>query len=537
MPTFFALRHYQTVLQVPSITAKMKSSFNSMLPFLLCTIAIGTRGHLIRSTEDSTTHMPRALDPQNATADALVYGYPLTQFMSIGGPLAYEVGVNTFHHSRVLSTAADVAVVRPNEDTLYSSLAYDLSHGDVVISYPDMPEDQFHLMTYYDPYGNVLASVGSGFSDEAGQYRIRLRPEGAASGLESNTSAYKGYINSPTMYGVILMRLVLNSTNMDALHGYQNETTSQNVTSPVPAGAPHLLNIMQALQAKANDTGTTTNTTEEIMGLLAAFAPYAPPLHTTQAGNVQTMLSAAGILNGSYDAPVGVDLGAANATAESTIQNCLYPAGKMTTFANNWSMIAVENMSPDFGTHYAIRAVVSRTAYLITKSPNTIYPVWTNTTAGERPGYNGLGGSPLHLADGEALLYDFIGGQPPLQNPGFWSLTMYNVEGYLIQNSVGTYRLGDRDNLTYSDGSLVYPPFQDSTSKPDPRPFQILVQPADVSPPTNWTSNWLPSPSDGSNFTVWLRFYGTEDELVSGGWTFPQVTKIAAIGNGTSGSG
>lgn len=40
----------------------------------------------------------------------------------------------------MLSIAEDVAVVRPHEDTLYVSSVYDLSHGDVIINVPEVPE-------------------------------------------------------------------------------------------------------------------------------------------------------------------------------------------------------------------------------------------------------------------------------------------------------------------------------------------------------------------------------------------------------------
>jgi len=30
-----------------------------------------------------------------------------------------------------------------------------------------------------------------------------------------------------------------------------------------------------------------------------------------------------------------------------------------------------------------------------------------------------------------------------------------------------------------------------------PGPFQVLLQPADVTPPANWTNNWLPAPNGG----------------------------------------
>ena len=111
---------------------------------------------------------------------------------------------------------------------------------------------------------------------------------------------------------------------------------------------------------------------------------------------------------------------------------------------------------------------------------------------------------------------------------------MYDAEGFLIDNSQDTYRLGDRDNLTYSDGTLVYPPSM--RFEPNPKPFQILVQAADAAPPANWTSNWIPSPAGGGNFTVLMRLYETQDELISGEYVYPVVKQVAAITNGTSSS-
>ena len=294
----------------------------------------------------------------------------------IAAPVAFTVGINNWLHKRILSTAEDVAVVRPNEDTLYSSLVYDLSHDDVVIEFPKVPEDQIHLMTYYDPYGNFIATLGTGYFDKPGKYYIRKRPDGAPVGLDTNASNYQAYINSPTTYGVILIRLALNSTNIDAVHVYQNQTTAQNVSSTAPVGAPYLLNSLQKLQSHQNDTGATPNTTEAIMGLLAAFTPYNPPLYNDQVCSVDNMLLAAGISNGTYTTPAGVDLGAANATAEETIQHSLYFPGRMTIFANSWSMVSTPYMSPDFGANYDVRAIVARTGYLLLKPPNTTYPVW-----------------------------------------------------------------------------------------------------------------------------------------------------------------
>ena len=88
---------------------------------------------------------------------------------------------------------------------------------------------------------------------------------------------------------------------------------------------------------------------------------------------------------------------------------------------------------------------------------------------------------------------------------GFWSLTAYASDQFLIPNPLGRYEIGDRSGITYSDGTLVYPnanatmSFDSSSGGNATRAFQVLLQPADVRPPTNWTSNWLPAPSGGGD--------------------------------------
>lgn len=52
--------------------------------------------------------------------------------------------------------------------------------------------------------------------------------------------------------------------------------------------------------------------------------------------------------------------------------------------------------------------------------------------------------------------------------------------------------------LTYPDGEPVY---GNSSNPKRDGVFQVLVQPANVKPPANWTSNWLPAPSGGGKGT------------------------------------
>lgn len=52
---------------------------------------------------------------------------------------------------------------------------------------------------------------------------------------------------------------------------------------------------------------------------------------------------------------------------------------------------------------------------------------------------------------------------------------------YLVPNEENVYALVNRSDLGFPDGSLVYGDDSDDGK------FQILLQPADITPPTNWT--------------------------------------------------
>lgn len=92
------------------------------------------------------------------------------------------------------------------------------------------------------------------------------------------------------------------------------------------------------------------------------------------------------------------------------------------------------------------------------------------------------------------------------------------------------YTLGDRSNLTFSSGQLVY----GSNGRAEDGSFRILIQPLDVAPPANWTSNWLPGPSGGGNISLLLRYYGATDALMNDSF-WPVVTKQGAITAGSIG--
>ena len=83
---------------------------------------------------------------------------------------------------------------------------------------------------------------------------------------------------------------------------------------------------------------------------------------------------------------------------------------------------------------------------------------------------------------------------------------MYDIDGYLVDNPVNRYALGDRSGLRANpDGSLT-----------------IYLQAE--SPADEWQANWLPSPKAGP-FKVALRLYAPAESVIEREWVPPAITR------------
>lgn len=74
----------------------------------------------------------------------------MIQYAAAVGPVLALTGSNAIRHSRELAAAADVALVRPNVDTLYSRVAVDLSHSDLSITVPEADAGRYYGIAFYD---------------------------------------------------------------------------------------------------------------------------------------------------------------------------------------------------------------------------------------------------------------------------------------------------------------------------------------------------------------------------------------------------
>lgn len=147
----------------------------------------------------------------------------------------------------------------------------------------------------------------------------------------------------------------------------------------------------------------------------------------------------------------------------------------------------------NYGTHYGLRAFIACIGLGANLSEDAVYPTCAVDDKNEK--LNGTNKYVLHFEQGQT---------PPTN--AFWSITLYDNEGHLIDNALHRYAIGDRSKLqSNADGSIdIY--FQNTWPGKDKE------------------SNWLPCPAGEFNLT--LRVYWPKEELLNGSWTPPAVKKV-----------
>jgi len=422
---------------------------------------------------------------QDATIFSLIYGLPLIAFFNQTGKVFNITGgANQINAQTGLASLSGAAVVKPNVDTLYSRVIIDLSQSDLVLTVPNIT-DRFWIFPFYDVYGNNFANIYPGNVSTPGQYLLR-RAEDAyvPPGLQVTnvTTAdcipkYQGVINFPGTYGTMLIRLLLkyNTTeNLEIVNRYQNETSLIEVPRTLSRSDASTPSSWTTISK--NGTLLLDSEPRQILSTLAAILPSNLPIDQNERYRVSSLLGLAGLHNGRYSSPSSLDLSAAYTNATNAINTITALPQNINNVGNNWQL-AYPPEEGKFGNNYASRALVAQTGYQQLVPWITLYP-----------GFNGSSFTSYTLGANESFLFTFSG-RPPIERDGFWSLTIYGADQYLIPNDLGRFEVGDRGNLTFTDGRPVYGTYEaGETPLGADGMFKILMQRADVAPPSNWTN-------------------------------------------------
>ena len=161
----------------------------------------------------------------------------------------------------------------------------------------------------------------------------------------------------------------------------------------------------------------------------------------------------------------------------------------VTTTVNGWSATTKAGQP---GNGLMLRAACARTLPAVNVAQEAMY--WTTTRDGAGRRLNGQ----------REYILTFPAGQLP-PNEAFWSLTLTDVAGYMVKNSINRSSVGSRSGLApNADGSI-----------------DIYLQ---RTAPAGHESNWLPTPAGA--FRLMLRAYLPGRAILDGDYHVPPVMKV-----------
>ena len=435
-------------------------------------------------------------ESQGIAQEAYVYLYPLVlmditrkQMINVdpkvnpmGGP------ANAFTHMRSYPLADARTVVRPNFDTLYSSAWVDLTNGPVVLSTADTG-GRYFMLPLLDMWTDVFAVPGTRTTG-SGAATFAIVPPGWNGNLPQGVDR----ISSPTPYVWILGRTQTNGVkDYEAVHKIQDGYSIMLLADW--GKTPR--KIEQRIDPSA-DTKTEPSKQIHAMPALeyfkyAAELMKANPPHLTDWSIIARMKR--------IGLEPGKSLAGSKASAELLMRGAA--AGlklmhdKMPTMArvtNGWQM-NTDTMGV-YGNYYLKRAIVAMAGLGANQVDDAIYPI--NITDAD--------GKPV-TADNRYVLHFDKAELPPVG--AFWSLTLYDAEGFQVANPINRFAIGDRDPLKYNtDGSL-----------------DLYIQ--NENPGPDKESNWLPALRSGA-IALTLRLYAPKPEVADGRWNPPGLQRLIA---------
>jgi hypothetical protein len=422
--------------------------------------------------------------------------------------------LNTFHHTRTLSTPESTIVTAVNSDTLLSRAWIDLSRGPLIVHLPEAG-DRYYSLALMDIFTNNFAVPGRRTMGPAASQFLLAGPQwdGAAPG------GMKA-IRSPTnaVWGLVRI-LVDGPADLAAVHAIQDQLAisrwgaASASGSPDPASTPvppldeRPLAFFDVLNAALTENPPPAQD-RPVLDRLGAIG-VGPSLQFRRQDFTPAQLEAlrlglasardmirmqvgfrtlgplrAGFGDWPSDALLAQLRGSVDPSRGPTLRN--RPIG--------WS--GPPGNAGNFGVDYLSRAQSALAGLGLLPREEAMY----FSTATDALGV------PLHGRESHILHFP-PGGLPPVD--AFWSLTIYqtdeNNRRWLAPNAIDRYSIGgQKPDLRYGqDGSLT-----------------IFIQ---RDAPAGDEENWLPAPD--ASFLLTLRAYQPQSGLLDGRYAIPDVRR------------
>jgi hypothetical protein len=453
-----------------------------------------TKNTLMTTGEIHTPSGPVSAEEAGEIAvEAYIYAYPiilceLTRRASVGTGIV----ANQFSHMREFPDPGFTLVVRPNADTLYSQLWFDVSREPLAITVPDS-SGRYYLLPMLDLWTDVFDSIGSRTTGTGAQLIVLARD-----GWQGKLPQGALLIHSPTSMGWLIGRTQTNGpADYPNVHRFQDGMNAAPLSRP---GQPPPEPKGEA-PGDRSSYDTKTPPVEQIEKLTVdAYFRLLTDLMLTNPPHVDDYpilhrMARIGIRPGesfvfsALSPEVKAAIDRAPAAALPQIKAGINSLGVV---MNGWR-VALSFIGA-YGTAYRTRAAVAFGGLGANLPEDAVYP--SAFVDGEGQPFSSDRRYVLHFKKTEL---------PPVR--GFWSLTLYDERQLFAPNPKNRYTIGDRDSLTLNpDGSL-----------------DLYIQ--RESPGPSRESNWLPAPARGS-FTLNLRLYWPRSEVLTGIWAPPPIKKV-----------
>jgi hypothetical protein len=378
-------------------------------------------------------------------------------------------------------------VACPNQDVVYGIGALALDQSPVVVQVPDFGS-RFWVYQIVDLRTDSFAELGAMYGTRPGFYLL-VGPDWKGAVPTGITKVFRSMTNT----GIVIPRV------------FQADTPEDKLAVQVPVSQIMMYPLADFDgKMKSKDWSklpvfpSTSQGDEEIkwvkpeafFDVLPAVLNDAPPLPGEEARYAQIR----SVLNAAAKDPTLKDT--LTQIAVETDKALITPLFQFRSYGlplpYQWT---TQRNGARFGTDYFTRTAVAKSNIFVNQPEETTYFYQDLDANGAR--LNGASRYTITFAKGAV---------PPVK--GFWSLTLYNQYHFFEPNDLGRYSLGTKNkNLQYNaDGSLT-----------------LYVQ-ADA-PAENLRSNWLPAPKNG-DFTLYIRSYWPEKEILEGTWTPPGAERV-----------
>ena len=427
--------------------------------------------------------------------EAYVYLYPLVMMdvtrrqmtNTEGGERVGFGPMNSFTHMRAFPPPEFKAVPWANLDTLYSLAWLDLRDEPLILSTPDTT-GRYYLLPIQDMWTDVFAVPGKRTSGtEAGHFAV------VPLGWQGELPSQVRRIHATTPMAWIIARTQTNGADdYAAVHDVQNGFTITPLSRWGQQAQPGTVTIDPTVDM-------TTTPVEQVNRMpAAAFFTYAAelmkvhPPHATD-WSIRARMQRIGLEPGKT-----FDTNSAGATTRQVLDQACATAleliraktSTLGTLVDGWQ-VSADTMGV-YGNFYLKRAALAMIGLGSNPPEDAIYPL--AFVDGDGNPLNGEHNYVLHFGQHDL---------PPVD--AFWSLTLYDQDGYQVPNPLNRCALGDRDPLRHNaDGSL-----------------DLHIQHNSLG--GQQEANWLPAPR--GPFALFLRLYEPNAEVLDGRWRPPGVRR------------